>query len=82
MFHKSRAVNLTARIMVVAALGAWMTAPKSGKSSFDGFSLVAAASAQEAEVSPTMVRDRPRDVYYPNTENLSEDEMRVIACGT
>ena len=23
-----------------------------------------------------------RDVYYPNTEALGSDEMRVIACGT
>lgn len=36
----------------------------------------------EVAVSPTMVRDRPRDVYYPNTEDLAPDEMRVIACGT
>ncbi|CUH42037.1 guanitoxin biosynthesis MBL fold metallo-hydrolase GntH [Ruegeria atlantica] len=46
-----------------------------------------AAQAQETgkdelEVSPTMVRDRPRDVYYPNSEDLAADEMRVIACGT
>ncbi len=42
-----------------------------------------AAQAQEpasAEVSP--VEARPRDVYYPNSEDLAPDEMRVIACGT
>ncbi len=49
--------------------------------------LISAAYAQEAtadepEVSPTMVRDRPRETYYPNTEDLAPDEMRVIACGT
>jgi ribonuclease Z len=32
------------------------------------------------EVSP--VKARPRDTYYPNTEDLAPDEMRVIACGT
>ena len=36
--------------------------------------------------SPTMpspVKPAPeRDVYYPNTEALGTDEMRVIACGT
>ena len=43
----------------------------------------ASSQAQEpAEISPTMVRDNPRDVYYPNTEDLASDEMRVIACGT
>ncbi len=42
-----------------------------------------AAQAQEpasAEESP--VKARPRDVYYPNSEDLAPDEMRVIACGT
>ena len=34
----------------------------------------------EPAVSP--VRARDRDTYYPNTEDLAPDEMRVIACGT
>lgn len=38
------------------------------------------AAAKEPEVSP--VKARPRDVYYPNSEDLAPDEMRVIACGT
>jgi ribonuclease Z len=39
------------------------------------------AHAEETiEVSPT--KARPRDTYYPNTEDLAPDEMRVIACGT
>ncbi|MEP2031575.1 MAG: guanitoxin biosynthesis MBL fold metallo-hydrolase GntH [Paracoccaceae bacterium] len=33
------------------------------------------------EVSPTEPFAE-RDTYYPNTEALAEDEMRVIACGT
>jgi len=41
-------------------------------------SLVAAKPADE--VSP--VDARPRDVYFPNSESLAPDEMRVIACGT
>ena len=36
--------------------------------------------AQESMPSPTEARDR--DVYYPNSESLAPDEMRVIACGT
>jgi ribonuclease Z len=42
-----------------------------------------AALAQEAdqmEVSP--VKARARETYYPNSEDLDPDEMRVIACGT
>ena len=37
-------------------------------------------SEQPTEVSP--VHARPRDTYYPNSESLAPDEMRVIACGT
>jgi ribonuclease Z len=37
--------------------------------------------AQEQTLSPIKAR-ADRDVYYPNTEDLAPDEMRVIACGT
>ncbi|MEP5376099.1 MAG: hypothetical protein ABJQ14_10015, partial [Hyphomicrobiales bacterium] len=37
--------------------------------------------AQEQLISPTKAR-ADRDTYYPNTEDLAADEMRVIACGT
>ena len=32
-------------------------------------------------ISPTKAR-ADRDTYYPNTEDLAPDEMRVVACGT
>jgi ribonuclease Z len=44
----------------------------------NGRELSGQAQAQGSPVEP--VADR--DVYYPNTEALAEDEMRVIACGT
>lgn len=40
---------------------------------------VIAAENQE-KVSPVKARDR--EAYYPNSEDLLPDEMRVIACGT
>jgi ribonuclease Z len=49
-------------------------------------SIVQSADAQESPtkdaplVSPTAARER--DTYYPNSEDLAPDEMRVIACGT
>ena len=45
--------------------------------------LFASAVAADAAplVSPVMAREE-LDVYFPNTENLAVDEMRVIACGT
>jgi len=49
----------------------------------NGKELSGNAMAQSAPaVSPVAVAARPRDTYYPNTEDLAEDEMRVIACGT
>ncbi len=32
------------------------------------------------ELSP--VKARPRDAYFPNSEDLGRNEMRVVACGT
>ena len=40
----------------------------------------AIAAENQEEVSP--VKARPRDTYYPNSEDLLPDEMRVVACGT
>ena len=41
---------------------------------------VAAQAERQPKVSPVMAR--PRDAYYPNSESLAPDEMRVVACGT
>jgi ribonuclease Z len=38
------------------------------------------AKTKKPKISP--VKARPRDVYFPNTEDLAKNEMRVIACGT
>jgi ribonuclease Z len=45
-----------------------------------GFTEAAFAAESPPKASP--VEARPRDTYYPNSEDLAEDEMRVIACGT
>jgi len=39
-----------------------------------------AAETTPPKLSP--VEARSRDAYFPNSENLAPDEMRVIACGT
>jgi len=39
------------------------------------------AEASTEEVSPVKARSE-LDVYFPNTEDLRPDEMRVVACGT
>ena len=40
----------------------------------------AVAADQKPMISAT--KARARDTYYPNSEDLGRDEMRVIACGT
>ncbi|SFB72949.1 guanitoxin biosynthesis MBL fold metallo-hydrolase GntH [Tropicimonas isoalkanivorans] len=77
MADRDTAIRRTAAFVAGIAFGAWMAQPDT-----PSLSIAGAAYAQEAEVSPTMVRDRNRDAYYPNTEDLAPDEMRVIACGT
>ena len=45
----------------------------------------AAKSAFAAEKQPVLSPVKalnPRDVYYPGSEDLAPDEMRIIACGT
>jgi ribonuclease Z len=47
-----------------------------------GFSVVGdALAAGEAEASPVKAIPH-REMYYPGTEDLAPDEMRVTACGT
>ena len=45
------------------------------------FAKEAAAAQKKWSASPVKAT-RGRGVYYPGTENLARDEMRVIACGT
>jgi ribonuclease Z len=49
----------------------------------DEANLVESAEAKKGapKVSPVKAR-ADRDVYYPNTEDLGPNEMRVISCGT
>jgi ribonuclease Z len=44
--------------------------------------LMSSAIAAEPTLLVSPVKARPRDTYYPNSEDLAPDEMRVIACGT
>jgi len=44
--------------------------------------LISEANAAESPVKVSPVKARERDVYFPNSEDLGRDEMRVVACGT
>jgi hypothetical protein len=44
--------------------------------------LLMAAEAQTAHKTSPVAALPDRDVYYPGSEDLAPDEMRIIACGT
>ena len=44
------------------------------------WSLFSDANAQEAKRVPA--KPDLRDVYYPGTEEIGPNEMRIVACGT
>jgi ribonuclease Z len=76
---------LPSAIVILLSVGYWLgksDAPTKSAS----LSLVGSAFAQDpappgdGKVSP--VKARERETYYPNSEDLKPDEMRVIACGT
>ena len=78
----------SAGLLVAAAIGVGYVAGYQTGTSGDGPSVltgVSTAWAQSAGAplawSPTKPYPR-HDVYYPGTEELAADELRVIACGT
>jgi hypothetical protein len=76
-------VNILKKIPVIAAITAagaimYMWGNIDGQYGRTVFN--AAEAATSPLVSPTRARS-PLDVYFPNTEDLASDEMRVIAVG-
>jgi ribonuclease Z len=67
--------------------GIWLAPPPEKtavvRDAIDFLVLPKTAQAQESkEAPPSPVKARARETYYPNSEDLAPDEMRVIACGT
>lgn len=75
--------NSSAAIVVALVVaGSYHMGLLDGRIDRNSFSIGSTALAADNKplVSPTKARSR--DTYYPNTEDLDPDEMRVIACGT
>jgi ribonuclease Z len=70
-------------VLVIAFVAVYYKGANDGQTG-NVMTLVPKAEAKKADrepkVSPVMARSR--DAYYPNSESLAPDEMRVIACGT
>lgn len=69
-------VGLGAALGYFAACSQENPQPKAEASSAE-----ATAGKQQPAASPTSALEN-RDVYYPGSEDLGPDEMRVVACGT
>lgn len=50
--------------------------------SFGSSGFIATAQAATPPASTLGLAQKDRDVYYPGTEDIAPDEMRVVACGT
>ncbi len=80
-----KTVNSRLAFLTIVAIAAVAMMAVYMKGHFDGsvgkgLQLTPEVQAAKAKISP--VEPRPREVYYPNSEGLAPDEMRVIACGT
>ncbi len=75
-----------ALIGVGFAIGAWMFASKNDPRPLgqlaESLLAMSGANAQNAKQTVSPTKARPRDTYYPNSEDLKPDEMRIVACGT
>ncbi|CUH47040.1 guanitoxin biosynthesis MBL fold metallo-hydrolase GntH [Ruegeria atlantica] len=82
MRRTKRLLKYSAYLAAGITFGLWMAAPNGGLKTLGDTFGPSMALAQETapEVSP--VKARERETYYPNSEDLQPDEMRVIACGT
>ena len=81
----TRYVSALALIGAGIAIGTWLSAPgeKSRRFSIDTIISSTVAQAKEAGQTFSPVKAlSERDAYYPGTEDIAPDEMRVTACGT
>ncbi len=76
--HRKLTTAITGLIVAAAIAGAYLIG-RSDERAGRPFALANPAQAAESPaISP--VKARPRDTYFPNSEDLLPDEMRVIAC--
>jgi len=81
MRHHRKSTAALTGLLLAGVLAAAYLLGRSDERAGRPFLLTQLAQAAESPaISP--VKARPRDAYYPNSEDLRPDEMRVIACGT
>ena len=68
-------------ILAGVAIGSYLWGWDNGRKG-EGPSLVRTVLAQQQQQLVSATAAREREAYFPNSEELAPDEMRVIACGT
>ncbi len=70
-------------IVCITVIAIYMKGHSDGESGENGALPVGQANAESTPVEWSRTKPYPKqEVYYPGTEELAADEMRVIACGT
>ena len=77
----------SSKIMLMGVAITFATVFLSSWGHFDGregqaLGIISETNAAENPEKVSPVKARARDVYFPNSEDLSRDEMWVVACGT
>lgn len=77
---KITAVNVL--VIIAVTMSVYLFGVNHGRTG-EGLSVIKVAVAAETKspASPVIALSE-RDVYYPGSEDMAPDEMRVIACGT
>jgi ribonuclease Z len=79
---RKKLTSLSISFLIAIVVASYIYGNYQGRSG-EGLSVISSAVAAETGSSASPVRAlAERDVYYPGTEDLAPDEMRVIACGT
>ena len=75
---KSKLAAISMPVAAAIAVGIYLFGFYHGQTNQEPLVLNNANASKASPVKAVIVRD----VYYPGSEDLGEDEMRVIACGT
>ncbi len=80
--ERKRLTSVSISLIIAVVMASYFYGNYQGRSG-EGLSVISSAVAAKTGSSASPVRAlAERDVYYPGTEDLAPDEMRVIACGT
>jgi len=79
---RKRLRALSIPLVVTIAMASYLSGVYSGRFTDQPVLFKDAVAAETKSLASPVKAISERDVYYPGTEDLAPDEMRVIACGT